>query len=169
MARISTYQHDAMPHLEDNVIGTNQSPGHANETVLFSLQAIQDLILNNTLHVQNFTRRDYDNDFYNDLNNLVSPTGTPIDLTNTQSVPLPSVTINHSLGTQVPAVILRLQIQPITINTSGVPELGDLVDLGQLPADNSDYPYTINYTSSTQLQIVFNFRAVYSGTIILLG
>ena len=45
MARISTYQHDAMPHVDDNVIGTNQSPGHANETVLFNLQSIGDLIL----------------------------------------------------------------------------------------------------------------------------
>lgn len=45
MARISTYQHDAVPHADDNVIGTNQSPGHANETVLFSLANLSNFLL----------------------------------------------------------------------------------------------------------------------------
>ena len=54
MARISTYQHDAMPHADDNVIGTNQSPGHANETVLFSLANIQALFREGTFFSQSF-------------------------------------------------------------------------------------------------------------------
>ena len=51
MARISTYQHDAMPHADDNVIGTNQSPGHANETVLFRVGAIADFVENGLLYL----------------------------------------------------------------------------------------------------------------------
>lgn len=51
MARISTYTHDAMPHADDNVIGTNRSPGHASETVLFSLSAIEELFRSNSVNM----------------------------------------------------------------------------------------------------------------------
>ena len=71
MARISTYQHDAQPHANDNVIGTNQSPGHASETVLFSLSAIETLFRAGVISITNYDRTTYDNNFYTDLNNLV--------------------------------------------------------------------------------------------------
>ena len=60
-----------MPHAQDNVIGTNQSPGHASETVLFSLSAIENLFRQGVISINSYDRSDYDNDFYNDLNNLV--------------------------------------------------------------------------------------------------
>ena len=44
MARISTYPIDSIVSLQDNVIGTNQSPGHVNETVLFPVSGLAALI-----------------------------------------------------------------------------------------------------------------------------
>ena len=93
MARISTYQHDAMPHAEDNVIGTNQSPGHANETVLFSLDSIQELFRNGTVFTQ-------DIDFGSDLDGL--PETRPADF-NYGPYPSwgqqPTYTLEHNFGT----------------------------------------------------------------------
>ena len=93
MARISTYQHDAMPHAEDNVIGTNQSPGHANETVLFSLAGIQQLFREGTVFTQ-------DIDVGADLDNLPDPITADTDLSQFPSYgENPIFTLNHSFGT----------------------------------------------------------------------
>ena len=93
MARISTYQHDAMPHAEDNVLGTNQSPGHANETVLFSLSAIQELFRNGTVFEQDYN-------FGTDLDNLPDPIPADFDPSQFPSLNAdPAVTVNHNLGT----------------------------------------------------------------------
>ena len=93
MARISTYQHDAMPHAEDNVIGTNQSPGHANETVLFSLNSIQELFRNGTV----FTM---DIDFGADLDGLPETRPGDFDYSPYPSWAIPPVyTLEHNFGT----------------------------------------------------------------------
>ena len=93
MARISTYQHDAMPHAEDNVIGTNQSPGHANETVLFSLQGIQDLFRQGTVFTE-------DIDVGEDLDNLPDPITPDTDFSLFPSFgENPIFTLNHNFGT----------------------------------------------------------------------
>ncbi|MDA7992445.1 MAG: hypothetical protein MPJ25_05340 [Pirellulales bacterium] len=92
MARISTYTHDAMPHADDNVIGTNQSPGHASETVLFSLSNIEQLFRGNSVHMADIDHgREYDS--------LTLPLPADFD-----SSTLPSVTpfefeIAHNLNT----------------------------------------------------------------------
>ena len=46
MARISTYPIDSSIHMNDNVIGTNQSDGHQSETVLFPVSTLARFIRN---------------------------------------------------------------------------------------------------------------------------
>ena len=162
MARISTYQHDAMPHVEDNVIGTNQSPGHANETVLFRIGAIEELIRQGLFYTQTFTRSNYDNGFYSDLTNLIT-TDT------TSTIPEASVTFTHGLENRTPGILLVLTEFPIVVNESGVAEFAESIDHGQVPSDNVAAPYTVNYVDDNNIQIVFDFKKVYSGTVIILG
>ena len=172
MARISTYQHDAMPHADDNVIGTNQSPGHANETVLFRIGAIEELVRNGLLHIQQFTRSDYDNRFYDDLSNLVNTnagtSSSDVPDTGQGEIPRPSITVTHELPSAEPAILLVLSYTPIILGSDGIPVLGDPISIGQVPADNTEHPYTITYGQGT-VNVEFQFTHIYSGTIIIIG
>ena len=173
MARISTYQHDAMPHADDNVIGTNQSPGHANETVLFRIGAIEELIRSNLLHVQSFTRSDYDNRFYDDLSNLIpADTGTtsPPDPSTATPIPDAAINVTHNLNSQNVVVFLSLTLHPVTRSDSGVISLDEAgMNLGQVQHDNETNGYTVETVDNNTVRIVFDQSAVYSGTIIVMG
>ena len=92
MARISTYQHDAMPHADDNVIGTNQSPGHANETVLFRIGAIGELIRDGLVG-------QLDVDFGREYDALPDPLPADYDSSTFPDIGLPHYTINHNFNT----------------------------------------------------------------------
>lgn len=92
MARISTYQHDAMPHAQDNVIGTNQSPGHSNETVLFSLANIENLFRSNSVHAA-------DIDHGQEYDSLTLPLPADFDRSTLPSVEPFEFQIAHNLNT----------------------------------------------------------------------
>ena len=92
MARISTYTHDAMPHADDNVIGTNQSPGHASETVLFSLSNIEQLFRGNSLHMA-------DIDHGMEYDALPDPLPDDFDSSTFPDVDPPIFQIAHNLNT----------------------------------------------------------------------
>ena len=170
MARISTYQHDAMPHADDNVIGTNQSPGHASETVLFSLSAIEQLFRAGVISIQNYDRTTYDNNFYNNLNNLVQNQDQDGgSIPNAGDIPLPEITLTHTLQTNMPAVILTATVTAISLDGNGNAVLGAETRLGQILESNLTHPYTISYPSNNQVRITFSNRSIYSGTITLLG
>ena len=176
MARISTYQHDAMPHAQDNVIGTNQSPGHASETVLFSLSAIENLFRAGVISINNYNRTSYDNDFYADLNNLVQNQDQDGgSVPEVGDIPLPAITITHTLQTDMPAVILTADVTAISLDANGNAILGAVTRLGQILESNTTHPYTIEYPSADnnllakQVRITFQNRSIYSGTITLLG
>lgn len=146
MARISTYQHDAVPHADDNVIGTNQSPGHANETVLFSLANLSNFLLvdypqqqimddprlgNTTVMIGDMAATNagtivvprtfrYDIDFGAGVyDNNEEP-----DVTIDPSAPLPEpvFTIKHNLGTQNVRVdvALRFNLPGATVPTLNI-------------------------------------------------
>lgn len=51
MARTSSYRDDANATLEDRIFGTNQSPGHASETVNFRLSQIRDLFVSGSSEI----------------------------------------------------------------------------------------------------------------------
>ena len=166
MARISTYQHDAMPHLEDNVIGTNQSPGHANETVLFSLQAVQDLIREGILHIQQYTQSDYTNsEFYSDPTNFVPNPSPDNPGEDAGAIPVADINIAHNLGNDMPIVFMT--INEIPVDNMGM--LGTPINHGQLPPDNTLVPYTITYIDSNNINIQFVNRKIYNGTLTIVG
>ena len=83
MARISTYSFDQDPTIEDNVIGTNGTPGGANETVLFSLGAISNVILSPTLGLvpeRGFPVKGANNTFKHSRISEIATTQSNIDL-----------------------------------------------------------------------------------------
>ena len=156
MARISTYQHDAMPHAEDNVIGTNQSPGHANETVLFSLQGIQQLFRNGTVFTE-------DIDVGADLDNLPDPIDPlTIDYSLFPSFgENPIFTFNHNFGTD--NIDYRIFIRT---------EDGLYRPIERLPAEQSDLSANteVFQQDMNNLVVIFpSLRARLRARIIILG
>ena len=155
MARISTYQHDAMPHAEDNVIGTNQSPGHANETVLFSLAGIQELFREGTVFTE-------DIDVGEDLDNLPSPIPADFDYSTVPSFgENPIFTLNHNFGTD------NLDYRIFILTSDGFYR-----PIERLPAEYSDIQNNteVFQTDMNNLVVIFpSLRARIRARIIILG
>ena len=169
MARISTYQHDAQPHANDNVIGTNQSPGHASETVLFSLSAIETLFRNGLIYSQTFNSSNYTPSdtatFYSNASNLVVG-GTPGSTT--ESIPDATMQITHNLNKTMPIVFLFLEELPLEA-TGDTAIFGAPVSIGQVGPENDNASYSVSYDNANQLTVTFDFKKSYQGTILIIG
>ena len=166
MARISTYQHDAVPHADDNVIGTNQSPGHASETVLFSLANLSNFLLvdhpqqqamesNTTVMVGSMAPTStgitavprtfrYNIDFGAGIyDNNEEP-----DVTIDPSAPLPEpvFTIKHNLGTQNVRVdvALRFNLPGETVPTLNI-----------VSQDSIVYGYIVTIIDNNTIRLTF--------------
>ena len=169
MARISTYQHDAMPHAEDNVIGTNQSPGHASETVLFSLSAIETLFRSGLIYTQTFSSTNYTPSdtatFYGNASNLVIGGMPGAD---TSSIPDATMQITHNLNKTSPIVFLFLEELPLEA-TGDTAVFGSPISIGQVGPENDNASYSIAYDNANQLTVTFDFKKSYQGTILIIG
>ena len=176
MARISTYPIDSIVSLQDNVIGTNQSPGHVNETVLFPVSGLANLIRDGYTRIfdsevsfgQDIPANGFLPAAYQTIPDPLVSTSTRPDV-NLRVGLMPEFTYTHNLNTTSVVVTVFEDVMEYTFTSTDAdnPQVGNSYTPRGFQDVTDDV--TITIIDNNNVRVSFGLPRPITGKVIIIG